>query len=54
MDAERQAGVGVAEVLGEGLDVLARVQEDRGVEVAQGVHAVLAGLGERSTAWGPG
>ena len=39
---QRHARVGVPEVLAHGLDVLPRVQEDRRVEVPQGVHAVLA------------
>ena len=40
VDAQGEAGVGVAEVLGDGLDGLAGVDEHGGVEVAEGVHAV--------------
>src|SRR5690606_41025647 len=40
---EREARVRVAEVLGERLDALPRVQEHGGVRVPEGVHAVLRG-----------
>ncbi len=45
VDAEGEAGVRVAEVLGDGLDGSAGIDEHGGVEVPQGVHAVVsAGL----------
>jgi len=40
-DAEGEAGVGVAEVVGDGPDALSGVVEHRGVEVAEGVHAIV-------------
>lgn len=42
---KRHRRIGMAEVFADGLDALARVQEDRGVEVAKGVHPVLPGGG---------
>lgn len=50
VDAEGEAGVGVAAVVGSGSNGLAGVDEDRRVEVAEGEHAVGAGgLDERSS-----
>lgn len=41
VDPEGEAGVGVAEVVGDGADGLAGVDEHGSVEVAQRVHAVV-------------
>jgi hypothetical protein len=40
IDAEGEARIGVAEIIGDGTDGLAGVDEHRGVEVAKSVHAV--------------
>jgi hypothetical protein len=43
VDAEGEAWIRVTEVVGDGSHGLAAIDEDRGVEVAEGVHAVGSG-----------
>jgi hypothetical protein len=42
VNAKGEAWVGVTEEIGDGSDRLAGIDQDRGVEVAEGVHAVAA------------
>ncbi len=48
VDPEGETGIGVAEIIGDGTDGLAGVDEHRGVEVAKSVHTVGPGGGYAS------